>query len=270
MYLHHWGIDRSPFQVGPNRTSFYRSVAHEEALARIDFLSSHRRRLGLLLGESGIGKSLILQVAARSLKRAGKVVVLFDPVGASRTRLYWQVANQLGISSAAEDDLTQLWSRIADRIHENRTQQLDTVLLVDDADSATPDLMTELLRLPQLDPQIDARWTTVLAASPAGTRQWTESLCQQIDLRIDLERWDEPETVGFIQIALVEAGRVTPVFDEEAVSTLHNLAKGLPRHVVRLADFAMLAGAAAKLERIDAETVRRAHREVIQTTMVAV
>ena len=33
---------------------------------------------------------------------------------------------------------------------------------------------------------------------------------------------------------------------------------------------AMLAGAAAKLERIDAETVRRAHREVIQTTMVAV
>jgi general secretion pathway protein A len=270
MYLHHWGIDRSPFQVGSNRTSFYRGAAHEEALARIDFLSSQRRRLGVLLGESGIGKSLTFQVAARSLKRAGKVVVLVDAVGASPTRLYWQVASQLGISSVAEDDLPQLWTRIADRVHENRILQLDTVLLVDDAGSATPDVMTELLRLSQTDPQIDARWTTVLAASPAEARQWSESIFEQIDLKINLERWDELETVDFVQIALIDAGRVTPVFDEGALSTLHNLSKGLPRHVVRLADFSMLAGAAAKLEMIDAETVRRAHREVTQTTMVAV
>ncbi len=270
MYLHHWGVDRSPFQVGSNQAGFYRGASHDEALARIDFLSSHKRRLGLLLGESGIGKSLTLQVAARSLRRAGKVVVLFDPVGASPAKLYWQLASQLGISSVADDDLLQLWSRIADRVHENHVQQLDTVFLVDNAGAATPEVMTELLRLSQIDPQIDARWTTVLATSPAEARSWRESLFEQIDLRINLKRWNESETVGFVQIALVEAGRIAPVFEEAALSTLHNLSKGLPRHVVRLADFSMLASAAAELEIIDAETVQRAHREVTQMTMVAV
>ena len=270
MYLHYWGVDRSPFEVGSNQAIFYRGASHDEALARIDFLSSHKRRLGLLLGESGIGKSLTLQVAARSLRRAGKVVVLLDPTGASPAKLYWQLASQLGISSVAEDDLLQLWSRIADRIHENRLQQLDMVLLVDNAGAATPEVMMELLRLSQIDPQLDARWTTVLATSPAEARLWSESLFEQIDLRINLERWDESETVGFVQIALVEAGRRTPVFEEAALSVLHNLSKGLPRHIVRLADFSMLASAAAELEIIDAETVQRAHREVTQMTTVAV
>ena len=59
------------------------------------------------------------------------------------------------------------------------------------------------------------------------------------------------DTVGYVQTALVDAGRFEPLFDERALARLHELSEGVPRRVARLADGALLAGAAAGLEMID-------------------
>ena len=59
MYQSHWGLRESPFRDGPDPQSFYQSPTHEEALARLHFLVEQHRRLGLLLGPEGSGKSLL-------------------------------------------------------------------------------------------------------------------------------------------------------------------------------------------------------------------
>jgi len=62
MYQTHWGLQESPFRGCLDPKSFYQSPTHEEALARLHFLVEHGRRLGLLTGPSGSGKSLLLEV----------------------------------------------------------------------------------------------------------------------------------------------------------------------------------------------------------------
>ena len=63
-----------------------------------------RRRLGVVLGESGVGKSLVLRAAARRLVRNGRAVVSVNALGLSTRELFWQVAAGLGAAPSADSD----------------------------------------------------------------------------------------------------------------------------------------------------------------------
>jgi type II secretory pathway predicted ATPase ExeA len=262
MQLEHWGLERPPFRSTLAADQFYPSPGHDEALARLEYLVDTRRRLGVLLGEPGVGKSLSLQVAGQRLARKGTAVVTVDAMGLGTRDLYWQLAAGLGAAPNADADAVRLWQLAADRVVENRLQQVNSVLLVDEAGQAGPDVLTQLTRLARLDPSPAARWTIVLAAEPRQAARWSESLRDLVDLRIDLGPWTEEDTIGYVQTALVDAGRFDPVFDENALRELHGLAGGVPRRVARLAEFALLAGAAAALDSIDAATVHAAFEEL--------
>jgi len=173
----------------------------------------------------------------------------------------WQVAAGLGAAPREDADVPRLWRLITDGAAENRLQQIHTVLLLDDAGRAGPDVATQLVRLARLDPTPTARWTMVLAAEADQARRWNDTLRELVDLRIDLGPWDEADTIGYVQTALVEAGCLEPLFNNRALAELHELAGGVPRRVARLADFALLAGAAAGERTIDASIIRAAHEE---------
>jgi type II secretory pathway predicted ATPase ExeA len=260
--LKHWGLERWPFTSTPGEREFYPTAGHDEALARIAYLVGSHRRLGALLGESGSGKSLLLRVAAAQLAKQGRSVVLVDALGASTREFLWQVACGLGTTPRDDADVTWLWRQITDRVLENRARQVDTVLLIDDAGQAGPDLVTQFLRLARLDVTPAARWTMVLAAEPRQAARWNDALRNLFDLRIDVLPWSAEDTIGYLQTALVDAGRFAPVFDDGALSALHELANGVPRQVARLADYALLAGAASGADTIDVATVAVASEEI--------
>src|SRR5690348_11971892 len=117
--LKHWGLERWPFLSTPGVGQFYPTAGHDEALARIEYLVEGRRRLGALLGESGVGKSLVLRVAAAKLAKQGRAVVLVDALGSSTRELLWQVACGLGTTPREDADAPWLWRQITDRVTEN-------------------------------------------------------------------------------------------------------------------------------------------------------
>ena len=96
MQLDHWGLEQSPFPTALDVDHAYPSQAYDEASNRIEYLVDARRRLGVVLGESGVGKSLVLRAAARRMQRKGCVVVTTSLVGTSVRELLWQVATELG------------------------------------------------------------------------------------------------------------------------------------------------------------------------------
>ena len=44
-------------------------------------------------------------------------------------------------------------------------------------------------------------------------------LRELVDLRIDLRAWVAEDTVGYVQTALVDAGRIEPLFEDERSGT---------------------------------------------------
>jgi general secretion pathway protein A len=260
--LEFWGLERWPFRGSVGENQFYPTAGHNEALARIEYLVESRRRLGVLIGEPGIGKSLVMRVAAQRLTRNGCVAVVVDALGASVHEIFWQLACGLKTAPRDDADVAWLWRQISDRVTENRMQQVPTVLLIDDAGQAGPDLVTQFARLARLDVSPAAQWTIVLAAEGSQAARWNDSLRSAVDLRIEVGPWSVSDTIGYVQTALVDAGRVEPVFDDRALRSLHELACGIPQDVARLADYALLAAAAAKVNAIDAAAMEAAYEEI--------
>jgi general secretion pathway protein A len=263
MYESHWGLTRTPFRTYLDPKAFYQSPTHEEALARLDFLVEDRRRLGLLLGDSGSGKSLLLGVFAEECRRGvGRVAANVSLLGLEPAEMLQAVATGMGLNPGPNEAIAALWQAVTDRILANRYQQLDTVLLLDDVDRAQRNVLAVVARLAQYDLTPESRLTIVLAIRREQLARLDHDLLELADLRIDVETWEETDTEGYLRETLDRAGSHSPVFDAHAVTRLHELTHGVPRKVNQLADLVLLAGAGRDLEQIDADVVESVYREL--------
>jgi type II secretory pathway predicted ATPase ExeA len=262
MHRAHWGLQASPFRPGPDLGSFFESPTHEEALSRLTFLVENGRRLGLLLGARGSGKSLLLGVLARKFLRQGAAVVQVNLLGLETRELLWALATQLGVCPADDAPSFVLWRALSDRLAELRHERVTIVLLLDDADQGPPETLDSLLRLLSADPWVEARLTVILTADPARTARLGARLLELAELRIELEPWDETDTAAYLADCLARAGGQTNVFDPQAAARLHELSGGVPRKINQLAELALLAGAAGELDQVDEPTIDAVYQEL--------
>jgi type II secretory pathway predicted ATPase ExeA len=263
MYQAHWGLHESPFRGHLDPKFFYQSPTHEEALARLHFLSDQQRRLGLLVGPAGSGKSMLLEVFAQQLERTGRPVAKLSLLGVEPAEMLWLLAAGWGVSLNPTQSPATLWRAATDRLVEYRYQRLAAVALLDDADQADPHVLQHVTRLAHFDPSPETRLTLVLAGHNERMAKLGEPLRELVDLRIEVEPWEPADTKEFLDERLAQAGGRSPVFADEAVARLHELSHGIPRRVSRLADLALLAGAGQELQQIDAAVVEEVYQELV-------
>lgn len=255
MVYSYWGLQSSPFASGLDARGFYQSANHEEVLARLHFLVDQQKRVGMLLGESGVGKSQVLDVFARQKRSPTRQVVALSLLGSTPDEFLWQLATRLGRDVSIRDSQFQLWRNLSDQFAENRYQKLATVLLLDDADEATGEVLQQVARVAQIDPSLSARLTIVLAGQGVRISRFGRRLLELAELRIDLEPWSEQDTLAYLRWALTQAGCTKPLFTPDAMRQIHAFSGGIPRRVKQLADMALVAGAGSELETIDVEVI---------------
>jgi general secretion pathway protein A len=172
------------------------------------------------------------------------------------------LAEQWGLNPEPSASTAWLWRALGDRLIEYRYQQLEAVVLLDDADQADRGVLEHVARLARFDPSPEMRLTIVLAGRNEGMARLWQPLLDLADLRIDLEPWQRADTEEFVGAALSQAGCTSPVFAGSALERLHELAHGIPRRVSQLADLSLLAGAGAELDQIDAGVVESVYQEL--------
>ncbi len=263
MYQAYWGLTQSPFRGHLDPRAFYQGPFQEEALARLHFLVDEHRTLGFLLGDSGTGKSMLLEVFAKQIGVIQREHALINLMGTDRSEFLWLLTGQLGASNVASATSPfALYRNLSDHILANRFQKIETILLLDDADEADEEVLEEILRLSTLSQTHDALLTIVLTARPDRLRRLGSRLLELAELRVDIDPWERDDTAAFIKQALAAAGRSTPIFGEAAMDRIHELSGGVPRRVKQLADFALLAGAGANQAQIEAELIDTVFQEV--------
>ena len=262
MHHEYWGLRESPFGGNLDLRYFFQSVNADEALARLHFLPEQHRRLGLLLGSSGVGKSQLLQLFGKQLLRDGRHVAQIPTLGVDAREFLVLLATRFGLCPSASASSAVLWRQLDDHLVSNRYQRISTIVLLDDADEAEPAVLSQITRLVQSDPSSEARLTVVLSAREDRVGHLGNRLLELAELRIDLEPWQASDTAGYLRTAISLAGRRTDVFQPDALARIHELSEGVPRRVKQLAELSLLAAAGQELRTIDGETVEAAYFEL--------
>ncbi len=262
MYQEHWGLTDSPFQRCMIAQRLLKSPPHDEALARLHFLVERNRRLALLTGPPGCGKTHVLALFGETMRRRGAQVVRLNLRGHDAHRFLWEVAVGLGANPRHHDSAFVLWRRVEDRLAANRYQQVLTLLLFDDAFRADRAVQEHIVRLASAEFSSEAAQTIVLAGLEQQIRLLRPELLELAELRIELEPWDQEQLAQYLNDELTRAGARQSVFSPDAVSKLLQLSGGLPRRVNQLAELSLLAGAGQGVERIDPEMLETVYEEL--------
>lgn len=262
MFIAHWGLRCSPFAGQLNPEEYYASETHEEALARIQFLIENGRRLGFLLGATGMGKSLLFEILSRQQRQSGGLAIRFNLTGIDASEFAWKLSTGLGHLSNTDRNPVEWWRGIADRLAANRYQKQRTLILLDDADDCAEDVLAGICRVALMEQRPDALLTLIIAAQPQNVVRLGNKINELCELRVDLEPWESDETAAYVCDALVRAGAKQPIFTEEALTRLQALTHGVPRRVRQLAELSLVAGAGENALEIGPEIIDSVHRSL--------
>jgi len=269
MYHEHWGLSGSPFQDSVNQSRLLASPPHAEAIARLKFLVENRHRLGVLSGPSGAGKSQLLCCFAASARRQGACVVKVCLSGLERERFLWKVAAGLGTNPGRCETVVTMWRKIEDQLASLRYQQTKMILLFDDAFAIDPSLHGDIIRLVGYDTTAEIQMTTILAGLSGRLSMLPTALVELIDLRIELEPWEEDHLATYLDDEMQQVGGSPQTFDADAVAELYRLSGGVPRRVNQLAELCLVAAAGTHSATIDAGIVSSVFEELGAGALVA-
>jgi general secretion pathway protein A len=143
----------------------------------------------------------------------------------------------------------------------------DVVLLIDEAQDLSPELLEQVRLLSNLETDRQKLLQIVLIGQPELKTMLDEhrlrQLRQRITVRYHLSPLSREETELYIYYRMqVAGGNGRPTFSRWAMSKIHRYSSGVPRLINAVCDTAMLAGYVAGLDHLSGREIGRAIREL--------
>jgi general secretion pathway protein A len=271
MYEEFYGLRERPFDLTPNPRYLLLTSKHEEALGNLKYgLSSAGNGITLLLGEAGTGKTTLLRKVLvpemhRSSSRAVRWAYLTNPK-LSRYEFFDSLGHAFQLSPAACRSKSTLLRELERNVAEHRAKGVLSVVVGDEAQSLPDDLLEEVRLLANMETDTEKLLPIVLVGQPAFGDRLNQpgltQLKQRIGLRCTLLPLDLNETAHYIahRISLA-GGHPVRCFTREAVRTIHERSRGIPRTVNVICENALLTGFVADARPVGADIVLEVCRD---------
>ncbi|MBI3622325.1 MAG: AAA family ATPase [Nitrospirae bacterium] len=255
----------------PDPRFYFPSSQHEEGLHRLLYAVTQRKGAAMLTGEVGCGKTLLSREFLGHLRDDRFNVALITNPDFPAQQFLHEVLYQFGIDTTGSRKVSML-HRFNEHLLNNDERQIQSVLVVDEAQAISDEQVLEELRL-LLNFQRNDRFllTLVLLGQPElREKLWAiPQFAQRIGIQYHLMPLEPAEVDRYVKFRIQAAGRSEELFDPEAVQVISECSKGIPRVINNLCDLCLLSGCLAKASRIDADLVRMVARNGYFSTPVS-
>jgi type II secretory pathway predicted ATPase ExeA len=265
LYLKHFDLEKSPFQITPDIDFFFSGSQRGGILTALLHVACHEEGIVTAVAEVGSGKTLLARLMISRLPEDISTVYLANPCF-SRDEIISAISRDLGLATTlatTEENLAQLHQELLRR-HSLGERVL---LVIDEAHAMPPESLEEVRLLSNLETDRHKLVNIMLFGQPELDTLLTDRRLRQVRDRV-IHRFDLPplprdEAMAYIdhrlRIAGWSGGRL---FTSSAISLLLKASQGRARRINLLADKSLLAAYAEGARQVEKRHVQSACSEL--------
>ncbi|MGB0910957.1 MAG: AAA family ATPase [Nitrospirales bacterium] len=260
MYLQFFGLTEKPFHTTPDPRFLYSSSSHREALAALIYSIEQRQGFVTIIGEVGVGKTLILRAFLELVNSELDQTVYIYNSNLSFKALLREVLDELDQQPRA-DDVDTMIHQLQEVLIAQYRKKGTIVLLIDEAQNMPIATLENLRMLSNIETTTDKLLQIVLIGQPELDTLLSERALRQLRQRITHRATIQPltksESIEYIRHRLAKAGaRPSSVLTKQAINSILKEAKGIPRLLNILCDATLLTGFGYQEKPISAKTAK--------------
>jgi general secretion pathway protein A len=266
VYEAHFGFAEPPFAITPDPRFLFLTHSHRDALAYLHYGIEERKGFLVLTGEVGVGKTLVVRTLLNQLPDDVETAVVMN-ARLNFRQLLFMALKDFGLNPQSRSKVSLLLM-LQDFLLRARDRKANAVLIVDEAQNLSEESLEEFRLLSNLETSNTKLIQLALVGQPELRAILNQRSLRQLRQRIpgifDLGRLPAEAVREYIDFRMQVAseGRVSGLFDEQAVAEVIRLAAGIPRLVNQVCDRSLVVGYARGADRIEVEHVRAAAVEL--------
>ncbi|MEM7475560.1 MAG: AAA family ATPase [Planctomycetota bacterium] len=270
MYENHWNLTRRPFENRLETDAYYPSETHQAAILKLRYAIENRRSAAILCGQSGMGKTLVVDALTRQLGQefAPTCNLVFPHMDSHQLLQY--VVDCLDAGGEESENPSGNLIRFEKFLGANLEKGQHALLVVDEAHLLEENNLLEplrlLLNLEAKKSEGESAWTLVLVGQPIllSHVERNHALDERMSVKCMLNRFTVEESIAYIEHRLRVCGAdLAEVFEYPALERIHLLTEGVPRRINRLCDLTLMVGYAEEHPLVTQETVDNVQQELV-------
>jgi general secretion pathway protein A len=268
MYEQFFSLRERAFDLSLNPRYFLLMPTHREALANVEYAIQTKQGITLLLGDAGMGKTMVLRRALANNAQRGneRTLVYIGNPALTRTEFFECLADGFELASDTATSKTRFLRELERRLRDQRARGQAYVLVIDEAQAIPDELLEEIRLLRNIAMDVELL-PLILAGQPELAGRLGQShlrqLKQRIALRCVLGSLNLNETANYIAGRIrLAGGDPSILFSREAVLAIHEYSRGIPRSISVICENALLGGFANGRRRISADLVAEVSRDL--------
>jgi type II secretory pathway predicted ATPase ExeA len=171
--------------------------------------------------------------------------------------LSW-VSNAFDLDTHGNDE-AKMYAGLVEFLLDRYAKGKRTVLIIDEAQNLTPDVLEELRMLSNINNEQDLLLQIILAGQPELlemlNRNELRQFAQRIGVHGHLSALTPAETAEYIQYRLALVGGNSEIFETRACAAVYLYTKGVPRLINLLCDQALIYSYGEEMQAVSSDTI---------------
>lgn len=258
MYEKFFNLRTKPFELVPNPDFLYVSKTHKKAMTYLEYGIREKAGFILMTGEVGSGKTTIIRDLIKKKKGNVTLSKVFNTKVDSE-QLISMINDDFGLDIKGKNKVLLL-KELYDFLIEQYANGSHCILIIDEAQNLTPELLEEVRMLSNLETDVSKLLQIILVGQPELRKTLSVPEMRQFRQRIGVSCHIYPltrvEIIEYILHRLEFAGNRDAVkFSEKALDIIYQYSRGIPRLVNIICDSLMLSAFAEDKNKLDAYIV---------------